>query len=101
MPRVVVTAAVRSSSDEARLARAAREGDRAAFGELYARYARMVHGILLARVRRREVDDLVQDACLLAARRRDRLGDRDAGGAGLAMSPRSRPPRHFRPGPPA
>ncbi|PYQ09990.1 MAG: RNA polymerase subunit sigma-70, partial [Acidobacteria bacterium] len=48
------------SSDSARLARAAREGDRAAFGELYSRYARMVHGILLARVPRREVDDLVQ-----------------------------------------
>ena len=39
-----------ASADSARLARAAREGDRAAFGELYARYARMVHGILLARV---------------------------------------------------
>jgi DNA-directed RNA polymerase specialized sigma24 family protein len=33
----------------------------------------MVHGILLARVPRREVDDLVQDVFLLALRRLDGL----------------------------
>jgi hypothetical protein len=54
-----VRAGAPPSVDSARLARAAREGDRAAFGDLYARYARMVHGILLVRVPRREVDDLV------------------------------------------
>lgn len=36
--------------DEDELVRAARRGDRIAFGELYSRHARMVHGILLARV---------------------------------------------------
>ena len=61
------------AAEEATLARAARNGDRSAFGELYARYARMVHGILLARVPRREVDDLVQDVFLLALRRLDGL----------------------------
>ena len=35
---------------EYELVRAASLGDRAAFGELYSRYARMIHGTLLARV---------------------------------------------------
>jgi len=43
-------------SEEDRLIRAAAEGDRGAFGELYNRYARMVHGILLARVRPGDAD---------------------------------------------
>jgi RNA polymerase sigma-70 factor (ECF subfamily) len=48
------------------LVRAAQSGDRAAFGLLYARYSRMVHGILLARVPFSDVDDLVQDVFLQA-----------------------------------
>ncbi len=48
------------------LVRAAQHGDRAAFGLLYARYSRMVHGILLARVPFSDVDDLVQDVFLQA-----------------------------------
>src|SRR5215469_18901822 len=38
-------------SDDANYVAAARDGDRAAFGQLYQRYARMVHGVLLARSR--------------------------------------------------
>ena len=41
----------RGDEDESLIAAAA-QGDRGAFGELYSRYARMVHGILLARVPR-------------------------------------------------
>ena len=52
--------------DEDRLIRAAAAGDRAAFGEIYVRYARMVHAILLARVPPAETDDLVQDVFLSA-----------------------------------
>jgi RNA polymerase sigma-70 factor, ECF subfamily len=48
------------------LVRAAQRGDRTAFGLLYARYSRMVHGILLARVPFSDVDDLVQDVFLQA-----------------------------------
>lgn len=44
-------------------------GDRAAFGELYNRYARMVHGLLLARVPVSEAEDLVQDVFLSALER--------------------------------
>jgi len=51
--------------DEA-LVCAARGGDRSAFGLLYQRHARMVHGILLCRVPPQEADDLVQEVFLLA-----------------------------------
>jgi hypothetical protein len=43
---------------EGRLVAAAWDGDRTAFGRLYERYAPMVHGLLLARVPRADVDDL-------------------------------------------
>ena len=56
------------TSDEDGLIRAAAEGDRPAFGELYVRYARMVHGILLARVPPRDAEDLVQDVFVSAMR---------------------------------
>jgi RNA polymerase sigma-70 factor (ECF subfamily) len=86
-------------SEEARLVSAARAGDRAAFGELYARHARMVHGILLARAPRRDVDDLVQDVFLLALRRLDGLRNPDAFGPWLAMIARNRAADHYRRGP--
>jgi RNA polymerase sigma-70 factor (ECF subfamily) len=54
-----------TGADDA-LVRAAQQGDRAAFGLLYARYSRMVHGILLSRVPFSDVDDLVQDVFLQA-----------------------------------
>jgi len=53
-------------SEEDRLIRAAADGDRGAFGELYSRYARMVHGILLARVPPGDAEDLVQDVFVSA-----------------------------------
>jgi hypothetical protein len=56
-------------SEDTILVRAARNGDRGAFGRLYDLYARMVHGILLAKVPRHEVDDLVQDVFMTALRR--------------------------------
>src|SRR5262249_22892379 len=60
---------------DSQLVEAARQGDRTAFGRLYDRYARMVHGILLARVPFSEVDDLVHDAFLQALRRPHTLRD--------------------------
>ena len=57
------------SCEEGELVLAARGGDRAAFGELYERYGRMVHGVLLCRVPRGQVEDLVQDVFLNALRR--------------------------------
>jgi RNA polymerase sigma-70 factor (ECF subfamily) len=74
----------------------ARAGDREAFGHLYNRYARMVHGILLARVPRAAVDDLVQDVFLLALRRLHTLRDLTAFGGWLAMITRNRAKDFFR-----
>ncbi len=50
------------------LIHAAVKGDRTAFGELYVRYARMVHGILLVRVPAEDAEDLVQEVFLSAMR---------------------------------
>src|SRR4029077_18694831 len=44
----------------AQLVRGAQRGDPAAFAELYRRFARMVHGVVLARTSRTDVDDVVQ-----------------------------------------
>lgn len=60
---------VGSFPEDAALVLAARSGDRAAFGQLYERYGRVVHGVLLAHVPYTEVDDLVQDVFLIALRR--------------------------------
>ena len=70
--------------------RAARDGDRAAFGRLYERYARMVHGILLGRVPIGEVVDLVQDVFVRAMRQVHTLRDVKCFGAWLATVARNR-----------
>ena len=57
---------------------AARAGDRAAFGRLWRRIAPAVHGVLLARARASEVDDLMQDVFVTAL---ERLGTLREGGA--------------------
>jgi RNA polymerase sigma-70 factor, ECF subfamily len=72
------------------LVEAARAGNRGAFGRLYDRYARMVHGILLARVPRADVDDLVQDVFLSALRQLRSLRDAGAFGGWLAQIARNR-----------
>lgn len=68
-----LTLALRTSAalvfDHAARVRAAAGGDRAAFDELYMRYASMVHGILLARVPVFVAEDLVQDVFLTAFRK--------------------------------
>src|SRR5580658_27041 len=68
---------------------AARDGDRAAFGQLYERYARMVHGVLLAKVPVGEVDDLVQDVFIKALRRLSALREAASFGAWLAAIARN------------
>lgn len=78
------------SSRERDLVTAARNGDRDAFGQLYQRYGRMVHGVLLARVPRGQVEDLVQDVFLLALRRLDSLREPERFGGWLAMIARNR-----------
>ncbi|MGH9887946.1 MAG: RNA polymerase sigma factor [bacterium] len=66
MPMSDNEAAAPLAGDEAPLEEAARRGDRAAFGQLYVRFAPLVHGILLARVPRGDVEDLVQEVFVAA-----------------------------------
>jgi RNA polymerase sigma-70 factor (ECF subfamily) len=85
-------------SIEARLVVAAQDGDRAAFGRLYDRFAPMVHGVLLSRVPRSDVDDLVQDVFLQAMRRLGSLRSAEAFGFWLAAIARNRARDHWRRG---
>ena len=80
--------ALEISEDETWVA-AARAGDRAAFGQLYERYARMVHGVLLAKVPIGDVDDLVQDVFIRALRRLSTLRETASFGAWLAAVARN------------
>jgi RNA polymerase sigma-70 factor (ECF subfamily) len=75
---------------EAILVRAVLEGEHDRFARLYEMYAPMVHGILLARVPRGEVDDLVQDIFLHALRKLHTLRQAEAFGPWIAMIARNR-----------
>jgi RNA polymerase sigma-70 factor (ECF subfamily) len=75
---------------EVALVQAVLEGDRDEFGRLYDLYAPLVHGILLARVPRTEVDDLVQDIFLHAFKKLHTLRDAAAFGPWIAMIARNR-----------
>jgi RNA polymerase sigma-70 factor (ECF subfamily) len=83
-------------SENARLVCAARGGDRAAFGLLYDQYARMVHGIMLAKAPIAAVDDLVQDVFVLALRRLSTLREVGSFGAWLAAIARNLAKDHYR-----
>jgi RNA polymerase sigma-70 factor, ECF subfamily len=70
-------------ADPRELIAAAQAGDRAAFGQLYRRYARMVHGIALARLRSEDADDVVQDVFIRALGELHTLRDAHAFGGWL------------------
>lgn len=86
----VTTWDVADNSEDVALVRAAQDGDSGAFAELYRRYAKMVHGILLARVPATEVDDLVQDVFLRAFPKLKGLRDLRRFGGWLAAIARNR-----------
>jgi RNA polymerase sigma-70 factor (ECF subfamily) len=65
----------------ARLVRAAKRGDRSAFGQLYRRYAGMVHAIALSHLRFDEIADAVQETFCRALRGLSRLHQADAFGS--------------------
>ncbi len=91
--RPQATAAMQQTNETAMetvLVGAALAGDREGFGRLYDRYAPLVHGILLARVPRAEVDDLVQDIFLHAFKKLHTLRDAAAFGPWIAMIARNR-----------
>lgn len=78
------------AAEDGRLVSLARGGDQSAFGRLYDRYQRVVHGLLLARIPREDVDDLVQDVFLTAWDRLDGLRDPAAFGGWISMIARNR-----------
>lgn len=95
LPAIVTSGAGVPSADAA-IVRAAVSGDGAAFAILYERYGRMVRGILLARVNRADVSDLLQDVFLAAWRRLPSLREPAAFGGWLAMIARNRATDHHR-----
>lgn len=90
------SAAVDSAVDERELVRAARTGDRVAYGILYERYAPMVHGVLLSRAAPALVDDLLQDVFLKAMTQLRGLRQDDHFGGWIAAIARNRAADHYR-----
>ena len=93
-PRSAPSASARGS--DAATIRAVAAGDQEAFSRFYACYVRMVHAILLGRVPRRDVDDLVQEVFLSAYTRIGELRDAAAIGGWLAAIARNRATDYLR-----
>lgn len=68
----------------------AREGDFAEFAIVFEQFAPMVHGVLLARAGRQDVDDLVQDVFEIALKKLQTLRDSTKLGPWLAAIARNR-----------
>ena len=81
---------------EARLVEKVCAGDDTAFGEFYKLFAPLVHGIILARVRRDEVADIVQEVFLSAYKNLHTIRDKTAVGAWLAMIARNQATEFYR-----
>ena len=77
-------------SEEAMLIRAVLDGDRDMYGRLYHLYTPLVHGILLSRMPRSEVEDLVQEIFLHALKKLHTLRDAGSFGPWIAMIARNR-----------
>jgi RNA polymerase sigma-70 factor (ECF subfamily) len=76
--------------------RAVAAGDQDAFARLYSDYERLVHAVLLGRVGRRDVDDLVQDVFVAAYTRLRELRDPSAFGGWIAAIARNRATDYLR-----
>jgi RNA polymerase sigma-70 factor, ECF subfamily len=92
---VTETLPAQADSDES-LVRVAQRGHREAFGQLYQRYLPMVHGILLAKLPRLEVEDLVHEVFLRALSRLRSLRDASRFGAWLAAIARNMANDYYR-----
>jgi RNA polymerase sigma-70 factor (ECF subfamily) len=88
--------AISELSPDRDLVHAARAGDRIAYGELYQRYAPVVHGVLLARVAPDHVDDLLQEVFLKAMTQITHLREDDHFGGWIAAIARNRATDHYR-----
>jgi RNA polymerase sigma-70 factor, ECF subfamily len=90
------TEVIIESSSDRDLIRMARAGNRGAYGELYRRYAPMVHGLLLARVAPAFADDLLQEVFLKAMSQLARLREESHFGGWIAAIARNRAVDHYR-----
>ncbi len=86
----LIAAGKSDESAESVLVRSVLAGDRDMFGRLYELYSPLVHGVLLARMPRSEVEDVVQDIFLHALRKLHTLRDANAFGPWIAMIARNR-----------
>ncbi|MDQ3370868.1 MAG: sigma-70 family RNA polymerase sigma factor [Myxococcota bacterium] len=75
---------------------AARRGDRAAFAELYRRFARAVHGVVLTRVSYGDVPDVVQEVFAIALERLAQLAEPAAFPGWILSIARNRATDHCR-----
>jgi RNA polymerase sigma-70 factor (ECF subfamily) len=71
-------------------------GDQSAFEEFYKRLSPLVHGIVLARVPRDEVDDIVQDVFISAYNSLRKLRDKNSVGPWIARIARNRAIEFYR-----
>jgi RNA polymerase sigma-70 factor (ECF subfamily) len=79
-----------TESPESQIIKSVLAGDHDEFGRLYELYSPLVHGVLLARMPRSEVEDFVQDIFLHALRKLHTLRDANAFGPWIAMIARNR-----------
>ena len=87
---------VAGADSDAALVKLSQQGHRDAFGQLYQRYVRMVHGILLAKVPALEAEDLVHEVFLRALHRLHALRESSRFGAWLAAITRNMAKDYFR-----
>ena len=92
----VTQTAVAGGDSDAALVKLSQQGHRDAFGQLYQRYARMVHGILLAKVPALEAEDLVHEVFLRALPRLHTLRESSRFGAWLATITRNMAKDYYR-----
>jgi RNA polymerase sigma-70 factor (ECF subfamily) len=85
-----------SLEDVPALVAAAARGNRDAFGELYQRFSRAVHGVLIARLTREDAEDLVQDVFMHAFTRLADLRQPAAFGGWICAIARRRASDHYR-----
>ena len=83
-------APIEAESTESILVSAVLAGNRDMFGGLYELYAPLVHGVLLARMPRAEVEDMVQEIFLHALGKLHTLRDANSFGPWIAMIARNR-----------
>lgn len=82
--------------EEAMLVERVCADDQGAFDELYKKLSPMVHGIIMARVPRDEVDDIVQEVFITAYQKLDTLRDKNAVSPWVARIARNRAIEFYR-----